>query len=125
MTPPTFPAETLLLPRALTEEETSQEFERPPGGPPLQGRSRLTRSKSEHPPRIATLHATWAQEKLPNKVALVTGGDSGIERAVAILFAREGADVAIVHFAEDPTDVKEFRETRTVQPKSTGRGRYA
>jgi NAD(P)-dependent dehydrogenase (short-subunit alcohol dehydrogenase family) len=38
--------------------------------------------------------------KLDNKVALVTGGDSGIGRAVAVLFAREGADVAIVYLDE-------------------------
>jgi NAD(P)-dependent dehydrogenase (short-subunit alcohol dehydrogenase family) len=38
--------------------------------------------------------------KLEDKVALVTGGDSGIGRAVAILYAREGADVAIVYLSE-------------------------
>jgi NAD(P)-dependent dehydrogenase (short-subunit alcohol dehydrogenase family) len=38
--------------------------------------------------------------KLLDKVALITGGDSGIGRAVAVLFAREGADVAIIHLAE-------------------------
>ncbi|MCD2185399.1 SDR family oxidoreductase [Rhizobium sp. GN54] len=39
-------------------------------------------------------------EKLKDKVALITGGDSGIGRSVAILFAREGADVAIIHLDE-------------------------
>ena len=38
--------------------------------------------------------------KLDNKFALITGGDSGIGRAVAILFAREGADVAIAYLSE-------------------------
>ena len=38
--------------------------------------------------------------KLQNKVALITGGDSGIGRAVALLYAREGADIAIVYLNE-------------------------
>jgi NAD(P)-dependent dehydrogenase (short-subunit alcohol dehydrogenase family) len=39
-------------------------------------------------------------DKLKNKVALITGGDSGIGRAVAIAFAKEGADIAIVYLNE-------------------------
>ena len=39
--------------------------------------------------------------KLGGKVALITGGDSGIGRAVAVHFAREGADVAVVYLDED------------------------
>lgn len=45
--------------------------------------------------------------KLRDRVALITGGDSGIGRAVAVLFAREGADVAIVHLPEEKTDAAE------------------
>jgi NAD(P)-dependent dehydrogenase (short-subunit alcohol dehydrogenase family) len=40
-------------------------------------------------------------EKLKNKIALITGGDSGIGRSVAVHFAREGADVSIIYLNED------------------------
>jgi NAD(P)-dependent dehydrogenase (short-subunit alcohol dehydrogenase family) len=50
-----------------------------------------------------------AAGKLEGKTALVTGGDSGIGRAVAVLFAREGADVAIVYLKEEQTDADETR----------------
>ena len=40
-------------------------------------------------------------QKLEDKVAIITGGDSGIGRSVAVAFAREGADVAVLYLDED------------------------
>ena len=51
-----------------------------------------------------------AAGKLEGKVALVTGADSGIGRAVAYLYAREGADVAIVHLPAEQRDADETRQ---------------
>jgi len=45
--------------------------------------------------------------RLTGKKAVITGGDSGIGRAVALAFAREGADVLIVHLPDENDDAKE------------------
>ena len=53
-----------------------------------------------HPQPIAEDDDYKGAEKLKGKVALITGGDSGIGRAVAICYAKEGADVAIAYYNE-------------------------
>ncbi|MFH9201986.1 SDR family oxidoreductase [Streptomyces anulatus] len=60
-------------------------------------------------PRYLAPHYRGAG-KLAGKIALVTGGDSGIGRSVAVLYAREGADVSIVYLPEEQRDAEETRQ---------------
>lgn len=62
---------------------------------PLPGHESALEPKPEWQPRYP------GSGRLQDKVAIITGADSGIGRAVAALFAREGADIAIVYLLED------------------------
>lgn len=66
-------------------------------------------SKMDPPPKFAA-PLYKAAAKLAGKKALVTGGDSGIGRAVAILYAREGADVAITFLPVEQSDAEETQK---------------
>ena len=78
----------------------SQRNQRPPG----------QEYRLNPPPQFLASHY-HAAGKLNDKVALITGGDSGIGRSVAVLFAREGADVAILHLPQERKDAALTVET--------------
>jgi NAD(P)-dependent dehydrogenase (short-subunit alcohol dehydrogenase family) len=81
---------------------------------PPQHQDRQPGVESEMTPRPrAEDHTYRGSGKLENKVALITGGDSGIGRAVAIAFAKEGADVAIAYLNEHG----DAQETRALVDK--------
>jgi NAD(P)-dependent dehydrogenase (short-subunit alcohol dehydrogenase family) len=83
---------------------------------PPQHQDRQPGLESEMTPKPRAEDAQYrGSGKLQGKVALITGGDSGIGRAVAIMYAREGADVAIIYLDEHD-DAKETQ--RQVEQES-------
>jgi NAD(P)-dependent dehydrogenase (short-subunit alcohol dehydrogenase family) len=69
--------------------------------PPAQEQARQPGRESQMHPQPEFLPKFPGSGRLRDKVAIISGGDSGIGRAVSVLFAREGARVAIVYLEED------------------------
>lgn len=83
---------------------TRQDVSRPPQPKPPFPRQHLegTGSERELQPRPRYQAPDYRPAgKLEGRVAIISGGDSGIGRAVALLYAREGADVAILYYSHD------------------------
>jgi NAD(P)-dependent dehydrogenase (short-subunit alcohol dehydrogenase family) len=100
----------------MNDEYDRQQEERPP-----QHQPRQPGLQSEMEPQPITVPEHYrGSGKLEGRVALVTGGDSGIGRSVAVLFAKEGADVAVGYLdehedAEETARLVEAEGRRCVQ----------
>jgi len=77
------------------------------GNMPPQTQSKPGLESEMNPRPLYMAPAYRGSDKLLNQVALITGGDSGIGRSVSVLFAREGADVAIVYLPAEQSDAEE------------------
>src|SRR3954469_8249887 len=94
------------MPKTKGSSKPGQEEQK--GTRPRQKQDRQPGRESEMTPRPRVgVHRYKAAGKLEGKRAIITGGDSGIGRAVAIAFAKEGADVAIMYLE----GVEDARET--------------
>ena len=92
------------MPKTTRSARTSSRKPKPPFKPQHQRRPGLE-SKITPRPRFEAPEYRGSG-KLDGRVALITGGDSGIGRAVAVLFAREGADVGIIYLPEEQSDAE-------------------
>lgn len=86
------------------------ETQNKPSSVPAQAQDQQPGIEGQMNPKPEFIRANYrGSNKLLNKVALITGGDSGIGRSVAVHFAREGADVTIV-YKEENEDAEETKQ---------------
>jgi len=85
-------------------KDQSDRYPRPPF--PAQHQDRPGAEAQLKPQPMFTAPAYRGSGKLKDKVALITGGDSGIGRAVCVLYAREGAHIVFLHLPEEAEDAE-------------------
>ncbi len=92
-----------------TKEQTASPKAAPKKVPPQKQSSLPGSEKEMNPKPIVDNPDHKGSGKLKDKVAIITGGDSGIGKAVAVLFAKESADVAIVYLPEEQEDADDTK----------------
>src|SRR3954452_19072032 len=90
--------------QTVIEEHPREQHEKPPFEEPRQSTPASEQEMRSKPDYGEESYRGYG--RLSGKAALITGGDSGIGRAVALAFAREGADVLIAYLSEE-TDARE------------------
>jgi NAD(P)-dependent dehydrogenase (short-subunit alcohol dehydrogenase family) len=88
-----------------TETDPSEQYDQPASAGEEIAHPGLTSDMSDQPDHGEESYR--GSDRLTDKRAIITGGDSGIGRAVALAFAREGADVLISYLAEEEDDAAE------------------
>ncbi len=96
--------------RKGAKKNAGQTGARPKGPMPKQKQARPGIEKDVRPWPQYMAPAYKGAGKLKNMAAIVTGADSGIGRSVAVLFAREGADVAVLHLPAERSDARETKK---------------